>query len=99
MIDPAAPDFDHTPAARERPRFDYAPADDAPPAVSIVTPLFNPGPELEETAESVFRQSFQQWEWIIVDDGSTNPASRARIGPQQARHRRGRGPRPPDHPG
>ena len=99
MIDPAAPDFDHTPAARERPRFDYAPADDAPPAVSIVTPLFNPGPELEETAESVFRQSFQQWEWIIVDDGSTDPVSRARIEAQQARDRRVRVLRHPENRG
>ena len=99
MIDPGAPDFDHTPAARERPRFDYAPADDAPPAVSIVTPLFNPGPELEETAESVFRQSFQQWEWIIVDDGSTNPVSRARIEAQQARDPRVRVLRHPENRG
>jgi GT2 family glycosyltransferase/uncharacterized coiled-coil protein SlyX len=38
--------------------------------VSIVTPVFEPGPELHETAITVFSQSFQQWEWIIVDDGS-----------------------------
>ncbi len=38
--------------------------------VSLVTPFFNTGPVFHETAESVFRQSLQQWEWIIVDDGS-----------------------------
>ena len=42
----------------------------APPAVSVVTPFFNAGLLFKETAESVFRQSLQQWEWIVVDDGS-----------------------------
>jgi len=37
-----------------------------------VTPYFNTGVVFRETAVSIFRQSFQDWEWIIVNDGSTN---------------------------
>ncbi len=44
----------------------------ATPAVSIVTPFFNVGQVFRETARTVFQQSFQQWEWLIVNDGSTN---------------------------
>ncbi|MBL0171647.1 MAG: glycosyltransferase [Gemmatimonadaceae bacterium] len=40
------------------------------PHVSIVTPFFNNGPEFAATAASVIGQSFQPWEWIIVNDGS-----------------------------
>ncbi len=54
----------------------YRPADPAaPPAVSIVTPYYNTGPLFLETAESLLGQSLQQWEWIIVNDGSTDPQS------------------------
>ena len=72
------PDFSNTPVSELRPRFGYAPADPgAPPAVSLVTPFFNVGSIFNETAESVFRQSLQQWEWIIVDDCSDSPESAA----------------------
>jgi glycosyltransferase involved in cell wall biosynthesis/GT2 family glycosyltransferase len=43
--------------------------------VSLVTPFFNPGPVFEETVTSVLRQSFQQFEWIVVDDGSDDAES------------------------
>ena len=49
----------------------------APPAVTIVTPFYNTGAIFHETARSVFRQSFQQWEWLIVNDGSTRPEALA----------------------
>ena len=45
--------------------------------LSIVTPFFNTGREFAETAHSVFGQSFQQWEWIIVNDASSQPVSLA----------------------
>jgi GT2 family glycosyltransferase len=78
MITAATPDFAFTPASLERPAFGYAPADPhAPPAVSIVTPFFNTGPLFHETARSVLRQSLQQWEWLIVNDGSTDAAALA----------------------
>ena len=40
--------------------------------VAIITPLFNRGYIIQETAASIFAQSHQDWEWIIVDDGSTD---------------------------
>jgi glycosyltransferase involved in cell wall biosynthesis/Tfp pilus assembly protein PilF len=43
--------------------------------VSIVTPFFQGGAVFYETAESVFRQSLQQWEWLIINDGSTEAES------------------------
>ena len=42
------------------------------PLVSIVTPAFNAAAYVAETAASVFAQSHARWEWIIVDDGSTD---------------------------
>ena len=40
------------------------------PAVSIITPSYNAEKTLRLTADSVFAQTFSDWEWIIVDDGS-----------------------------
>jgi len=42
------------------------------PTVSIVTPAFNADLYLRETAESVQAQTLRDWEWIVVDDGSTD---------------------------
>lgn len=38
--------------------------------VSIITPCFNGEKYIGETIESVIQQSYQDWEMIIVDDGS-----------------------------
>ncbi|CAL2094216.1 glycosyltransferase family 2 protein [Tenacibaculum sp. 190524A02b] len=40
--------------------------------VSIITPVYNAGRFLEKTAESVFDQVYTNWEWILVDDCSTD---------------------------
>lgn len=40
------------------------------PAVSLITPVFNTGALLRETAETVRAQTLADWEWILVDDGS-----------------------------
>lgn len=54
----------------------YTPADPtAPPAVSIITPCYNTGAIFLDTVQSVLRQSLQQWEWIIVNDGSDDAAT------------------------
>ena len=80
MIDPRHPDFTNTPVSPQRPVYPYRPEDpSATPCVSIVTPFFNTGEEFRETARSVFGQSFQQWEWIIVNDASTQPDALAML--------------------
>jgi hypothetical protein len=77
VIDPARPDFRNTPVCRERPSFEYLAEDrTAVPYVTIVTPYYDTGPIFHETARSVLQQSFQQWEWVIVDDASTSAESR-----------------------
>ncbi|MEP6754085.1 MAG: glycosyltransferase [Chthonomonadales bacterium] len=42
------------------------------PRISIITPLSNGANYLSATLKSVVRQSFAEWETIIVDDGSTD---------------------------
>ena len=42
------------------------------PKISVIIPNFNRGDLLEETLESLVRQDYQNWEAIVVDDGSTD---------------------------
>lgn len=42
------------------------------PLVSIITPYYNAGKYFEQTFNSVLNQTFPYFEWIIVNDGSTN---------------------------
>lgn len=43
-----------------------------PPQVSVVIPSFNSERYIRQTVESVRRQTFTDWELIVVDDGSTD---------------------------
>lgn len=89
MIDPTDPEYANTPASDQRPAYGYGPADPtAPPAATIVTPFYNTGPIFHETARSVMRQSFQQWEWLIVNDGSTQADAVALLNEYRAREAR-----------
>lgn len=44
----------------------------ANPKVSILTPVFNGEKFISRLADCVLQQNFDDWEWIIVDDGSTD---------------------------
>lgn len=45
------------------------------PTISIITPFYNGGKTLMETANAVFNQTYPYFEWIIVDDGSKDEES------------------------
>jgi len=75
-MDPFAPDYSNTPVSSQRSHFDYVLEDlSSPPAVTIITPYYNTGPIFHETAQSIMQQSLQQWEWLIINDGSDDPAA------------------------
>jgi len=76
LIDPTDPDFDNKPGSSHRPTFNYELADgEFIPYVTIITPFYNTGDIFLETAASIFHQSFQQFEWIIINDGTDRPDS------------------------
>lgn len=80
-------DFTETPAAPSRPSVRYAPAaGDALPAVSVVTPFYNTGTVFLETLHCVLQQTLQQWEWLVINDGSDDPRSLELL--EQLRERR-----------
>ena len=43
--------------------------------VSIVTPFMNAGRFIEESIESVLAQTYEPWELLLVDDGSTDDSA------------------------
>src|SRR5690242_18500501 len=45
------------------------------PVVSIITPAFNAARYVEHTLESAVRQTFTNFELLLVDDGSTDQTS------------------------
>lgn len=40
--------------------------------VSIITPVYNSEKFIDKTATSVFNQTYNNWEWILIDDYSTD---------------------------
>ena len=50
------------------------------PLISIITPTYNPNMQyFEEAVNSVFKQTYQNWEWCICDDGSKDSAFLERL--------------------
>lgn len=76
MIDPRNPDYQDNPAASRRAVFGYRPGSIPDrPEVSVITPYYNVGPIFLETATSMLNQSLQNWEWLIVNDCSSDMES------------------------
>jgi glycosyltransferase involved in cell wall biosynthesis len=76
MINELFPDYSNTPSKHahfhyERPALKGT--SDTPPVVTVVTPLYNTGSIFHETIDCILSQSFQNFEWLIVDDGSSHP--------------------------
>jgi glycosyltransferase involved in cell wall biosynthesis len=58
------------------------------PVVSVVIIFLDPGPYLEEAVDSVRRQTFRDWELLLVDDGSHDGSSEvARLAAEAEPHR------------
>ena len=49
------------------------------PAVSVVTPYYNSAEYIDETRAALQRQTAADFEWIIVDDGSTDESAIAKL--------------------
>lgn len=54
---------------RKKSKNDYS---DVKPLVSIITSYYNRYEYMWQTINCILNQTFQSWEWIIVDDGSTD---------------------------
>lgn len=77
MINTLNPDFKNTPVSDNRPDYQYELKHSTlKPYVSIITAFYNTGKIFHQTAKSILNQSFQQWEWIIVNDCSSRDESK-----------------------
>lgn len=49
---------------------------DGKPIISIITGYYNCKQYIRETANSIINQTFPYWEWIIINDGSTEEGTK-----------------------
>jgi Glycosyl transferase family 2 len=57
------------------------------PRVSVIMPVFNGGRFLAAAVESVLKQSFDDFEFIVIDDGSTDQSSALLLEASRSDHR------------
>lgn len=89
MINYLDPNFNDLPGRRAVPRNYRRDAVVCPHVdVSIVTPYYNTAVFFIETFISVQAQSLQNWEWLIIDDGSTDQESVDRLATLAAKDER-----------
>jgi glycosyltransferase involved in cell wall biosynthesis len=80
MINSLSPDFTDLPGRRALPRNYKRGAEGGDHVdVSVITPYYNTDECFVETVVSLQAQSLQNWEWVIVDDGSTDRESINRL--------------------
>lgn len=72
---PSANRFDPWPAFSEAP----VDNDSVPELLSVVIPYYNMGSYIDETLESVLNSTYRPVEVVIVNDGSDNPESLAKL--------------------
>jgi glycosyltransferase involved in cell wall biosynthesis len=53
----------------------HRPAITGPPAVSVIVIFFDAGKFLQEAIDSVLAQTYQSWELLLIDDGSTDEST------------------------
>jgi glycosyltransferase involved in cell wall biosynthesis len=89
MINYLKPDYSKLPGRRTIPR-NYRREHSARECidVSVVTPYYNTEDFFIETVVSLQAQSLQNWEWVIVDDGSTDETSVMRLADVAAKEQR-----------
>jgi glycosyltransferase involved in cell wall biosynthesis len=51
----------------------------SPPLVSVFTPACRPGPRIDRAYRSLCAQSFDNWEWVVVDDSDDGGATWRRL--------------------
>lgn len=66
-------DFTKTPNLKTKEKYELKNHKD--PIIAIITPYYNAGKTILDTANTVFNQTYPFFEWIIVDDGSKNKDS------------------------
>ena len=64
------------PSVKDSKQLSTALPGNGPPLVSIITPFLNAGKFLQEAVESVLAQSYDHWELLLVDDGSSDQSPR-----------------------
>ncbi|MDY6852938.1 MAG: glycosyltransferase [Thermodesulfobacteriota bacterium] len=52
------------------------PGEKGQPLVSVFTPTYNSGTYLSQAYQSLTAQTYRNWEWVIIDDGSTDETPR-----------------------